>query len=308
MAITRRSAAAAQQQKHLEQKQYTQVDQQVLRDKPTSIIDQLQKNAQATEIDHTNTGPVTFMFLALIQIPAMLKISQYIEDGGFFATAGSLAIGAHIVGFVISVAINSCFMFDITGEITFTAIMMYSYTSISDTPTNRQQLCTGVAIVWCLRLGLFLFWRIITRGSDWRFDKLIQGYGYNLFAWICQGTWVWLQGFCIWTLNNSAAYAKDTPDRLDAFAFCGLSIWAIGFAIEVIADFQKTMWNASIPSDGQKTWICVGLWKYSRHPWDGQLWISVFGCTKDTEDGCACLLPVAPHPMLRKTVGCGLAQ
>ena len=30
-----------------------------------------------------------------------------------------------------------------------------------------------VALAWCTRLFVFLAWRIIKTGSDWRFDKLV---------------------------------------------------------------------------------------------------------------------------------------
>ena len=44
----------------------------------------------------------------------------------------------------------------------------------------------------------------------------------------------------------------------------GLSIWILGFSIEVIADIQKTVFNSDPNNQGK--WIDCGLWSYSRHP------------------------------------------
>jgi steroid 5-alpha reductase family enzyme len=44
----------------------------------------------------------------------------------------------------------------------------------------------------------------------------------------------------------------------------GLSIWVIGFTIEVTADFQKTAFRKVAGNKGR--WINSGLWAWSRHP------------------------------------------
>lgn len=146
----------------------------------------------------------------------------------------------------------------------FTICMAFSFLQIPGEPSPRQQLCTALALVWCLRLGWFLFARILRRGSDWRFDKLIIEPAYNFFAWVSQGTWIWLQGMCLWQLNQAPAdSAAHDLCWLDAV---GVAVWCTGFAIEIVADRQKSAWNESTPSDGQRTWITTGLWGYSRHP------------------------------------------
>ena len=80
---------------------------------------------------------------------------------------------------------------------TFLPLILYSH-SLVDAPSPRQTLLTGLACLWCARLGLFLGIRIFVRGSDWRFVKLMSGASYNFFGWVCQGSWIFLQGLCIW--------------------------------------------------------------------------------------------------------------
>jgi steroid 5-alpha reductase family enzyme len=117
-----------------------------------------------------------------------------------------------------------------------------------------------------VRLGFFLFRRILIRGSDFRFDKLVKGnHGYNLFCWCSQATWIWLQGFCIWSLNTASA-GGSTARPLGLLDLAGFAIAAHGLLIEHMADVQKSTHNKKIPSGGHKGWLAKGLWSISRHP------------------------------------------
>jgi steroid 5-alpha reductase family enzyme len=72
----------------------------------------------------------------------------------------------------------------------------------------------------------------------------------------------------------------DSAPALGIWDGIGLSVWILGFTIEVIADNQKTVFNTE-PNNKEK-WIDSGLWSYSRHPnylgeillWTG---IAIFG-------------------------------
>jgi len=46
--------------------------------------------------------------------------------------------------------------------------------------------------------------------------------------------------------------------------FIGIAIWTIGFIIENVADYEKSVFRANPENKGK--WITKGLWKYSRHP------------------------------------------
>jgi steroid 5-alpha reductase family enzyme len=60
------------------------------------------------------------------------------------------------------------------------------------------------------------------------------------------------------------------------FALVGLLVWIFGFAIEVVADAQKSRFRARPENKGK--FINTGLWAWSRHPnYFGEivLWIGV---------------------------------
>merc|ERR1711907_883668 len=69
------------------------------------------------------------------------------------------------------------------------------------------------------------------------------------------------QGMCIWLLNT---HGDKGP--LGALDLVGVVIFIVGLVIEHVADMQKSRFNASTKSDGQRSWISSGLWSISRHP------------------------------------------
>ncbi|MEO0800463.1 MAG: DUF1295 domain-containing protein, partial [Pseudomonadota bacterium] len=55
---------------------------------------------------------------------------------------------------------------------------------------------------------------------------------------------------------------NKTP--LGIVGYVGIAVWALGFGIEVIADWQKSRWRENEANRGK--FIDVGLWAWSRHP------------------------------------------
>ena len=63
---------------------------------------------------------------------------------------------------------------DCTQDVSLFAIILWSYLSIEGQISTRQKLAFSAALIWNARLLGFLGYRIIVRGSDFRFDKLIK--------------------------------------------------------------------------------------------------------------------------------------
>lgn len=169
-----------------------------------------------------------------------------------------VAFAIQIVVFVPSYLARTEHYYDLTGSLTYISTTVLALALSSD--LDARSVVAGVLVlIWASRLGLFLFKRVKSSGKDGRFDKIKQSWLRFLMAWVVQGLWI--------TLTAGAAFAAITSGNKTNFGVLGvvgLAIWLIGFAIEAVADSQKTAFKNNSANDGD--FIDVGLWKWSRHP------------------------------------------
>ena len=164
--------------------------------------------------------------------------------------------------------------YDLTGGLTYITIVGFSLWagSRSEPISSRELIVSLLVVIWSLRLSSFLYLRIHRTGKDGRFDKLKTSSIRFLVPWTIQGLWVFLTMIVVIVINTQA----DSAPELGIWDGIGLSIWILGFSIEVIADNQKTVFNSEPNNQGK--WIDCGLWSYSRHPnYLGEvlLWIGI---------------------------------
>lgn len=216
---------------------------------------------------------VTFLTVILIAFLVALAGSQasYLFSGiPVFGLMVGLAFLIQWVAFIPAFTLQTEKFYDITGSITYITVMILAAV-LSRNVDARALLVLTLVVIWALRLGTFLFGRIRKAGKDDRFDQIKPSFLRFLNAWTIQGLWV--------TFTASAALAAITTTRrvaLDIFAVLGLLIWAFGFGFEVIADAQKSRFNAN--PDNRGKFIQSGLWSRSRHPnYFGEivLWVGV---------------------------------
>lgn len=126
-----------------------------------------------------------------------------------------------------------------------------------------------MVILWSLRLGAYLSYRILMWGEDNRFDVMRSKFWSFLGFWVMQILWVFLTCLPVIYFNS-----LDSPDELNTLATVGISMFLTGLIIEAWADYSK--FNHKL--NGKK-WCTTGLWKYSRHPnYFGNilLWFGIF--------------------------------
>ena len=160
--------------------------------------------------------------------------------------------------------------FDLTGSLTYITVSTLAL-FLSTGVDGRAILVWALVVIWAARLGTFLFSRIKKAGKDDRFDEIKPSFIRFLNVWTIQGLWV--------TFTMAAALVTITTTNrkeLDLFALIGFLVWVFGFSMEVVADYQKSRFNADPNNKGK--FIRSGLWSRSRHPnYFGEivLWIGV---------------------------------
>ena len=221
---------------------------------------------------------------SLIIFPILILIGWLVALAGSQngATLGGLPVFAIVVAlaflvqwlvFIPAFIFQTEKFFDITGSITYITVtgVALCYSRYSVPLDARSVLVAALVIIWAIRLGTFLFSRIQKAGKDDRFDEIKPNFLRFLNVWTIQGLWV--------TFTAAAALVaitSSTRKDLDAFAIVGALVWLIGFVIEVVADAQKSRFNADPANKGK--FIRTGLWSRSRHPnYFGEivLWIGI---------------------------------
>jgi len=241
-------------------------------------LERLQKEAHASELDFTNTTPAFFLTMSALQLIVTQFLGYLISP--HVQTLAALGIFSHWLGFTISYFLNTTKWLDFMEDVSILCMLTWSYSAIN-APSRRQRLVYFCSTIWCLRLMIFVVYRVIVRGSDWRFDKLQKGRAYSFFGWTSGGTWCWLNFLSVWLLFD----LKDSSP-LSTQDFTGLYTFIIGLAIETIADVQKYQHNFSYKSGKNPLWISSGLWKFSRHPnYVGEVLLT-FGTAIICSSGC----------------------
>jgi len=148
--------------------------------------------------------------------------------------------------------------YDLAGSITYISIIGFVYSKSSEFNLGNLILSLFI-IIWAVRLGSFLFFRIKKVGEDKRFRDIKPSPTRFLMTWTLQGMWVSICSACAIT-----AIATSKGIIMNKIFFIGAATFILGFLIEVIADNQKTKFRNN-PNNKDK-FITSGLWFYSRHP------------------------------------------
>ncbi|ROT83501.1 hypothetical protein C7M84_023318 [Penaeus vannamei] len=192
-------------------------------------------------------------------------------------------------GFVVAALLKTEKFYDLTGSITYILIAYLNY-KWSNSGHPRQLIQTSCVAIWALRLGAFLFTRIVKAGRDRRFDKTRANPSRFFYAWTIQGVWV-----IVTILPSLLAVLSPRQRPLSTRDYAGWGIWLAGFLIEVVADYQKTVWRNN-PANKDK-FINTGLWSLSRHPnYFGEimLWFGLYVSASSTFSGWEYLTILCP--------------
>ena len=263
-------------------------------------MDSTRQDLRLTTIVVTSVSIIVFLVVS-----AVGNNSVILNEYSAVLYCAAICIGMQWVVWIPASIGQTERFYDLTGGLTYLTVVGFSLWagSQSETPSLRELIVSLLVVIWSLRLSSFLYLRIHRTGKDGRFDKLKTSPIRFLVPWTLQGLWVFLTMIVVIVINSQA----DSAPALGIWDGIGLSIWILGFGIEVIADNQKTIFNTE--PDNQGKWIDSGLWSYSRHPnylgeillWTG---IAFFGISCFTGlERVAWISPIFIYLLLTKISG-----
>jgi steroid 5-alpha reductase family enzyme len=203
-------------------------------------------------------GIVASLVVGALVVLAGSDGSSTVGSIAVFAVCGLIAYVINWLVFVPSNLAKTEHYFDLTGSVTYITVIAVALL-LSDDLDARALIVGAMVVIWALRLGSFLFRRVRRDGRDGRFDRIKTDPLRFFMTWTLQGLWVLL------TLACALAIITGTDrESIGWVAIVGIVVWGSGFAVEVIADRQKSAFKRDPANDGR--FITSGLWAWSRHP------------------------------------------
>jgi steroid 5-alpha reductase family enzyme len=140
---------------------------------------------------------------------------------------------------------------------------LYFYYSSGYEP--RKILLMVFVTIWGLRLSIYLAWRNIGKGEDFRYRQFRNKYGAR-YWWISYFQTFILQGTLMWLISAPILGAQfNTPNSsLNIFDILGIVCWIIGIIFEAGGDYQLRKFKSNPDNKGKV--LDTGLWRYTRHP------------------------------------------
>ena len=161
--------------------------------------------------------------------------------------------------------------YDLIGSFTYTSCTAFAvylgpgryHRQFPDRPVSwRTILLACMVVLWCLRLGFFLFRRVLVH-EDKRFATIKKSFFAFLKTWTLQALWVTLTAGGAHVAITNAVEPEGRAHLWPLGAVGGL-LWLIGWLTELVSDEQK--WAFKQDSANRGLFIQHGLWAVSRHP------------------------------------------
>jgi len=227
--------------------------------------------------------------------------SLKIDSLPLFALCGAIGFILHWLMFVPAYAFQTEHYFDLTGSTSYITAVVVAVTLSSSLDVRDLIICSMI-VIWAVRLGSFLFWRIKKDGQDIRFIVMKTQFLWFLLTWTLGGLWV-----LVTMAAGLSAITSNVTQELGVLSYIGISLWLFGFAVEVIADAQKRRFKALPENEGR--FIKSGLWAWSQHPnYFGEitLWFGLALVALPVLSGwqlCTLISPIFVYILLTKISG-----
>ena len=199
-----------------------------------------------------------------------------------------IALAVNGVFFAVAAARRTDVVTDLSYSLTFALLAgVLLFTGAAE---PIQLLASLLVVVWAVRLGTYLFRRIMRMKVDHRFDGMRDDPLRFARFWLLQAITV-----AVVMLPVTYLLDRDDPPGIGAWSIAGAAVWLVGLLVEAIADAQKSAFKAK--AENRDRFVASGLWRYSRHPnYFGEMlvWWGLFLYTVPVLHGAAFAVVAGP--------------
>ncbi len=166
---------------------------------------------------------------------------------------------------IVSVVIKNVSIVDLFWGIGFVLTAVF-YALNTEGFGLRKIVLIILVSIWGLRLSIYLTWRNMGKGEDFRYKEFRKKYGENRYWWISFFQTFLLQGILMWLISAPLLGAQiySPAKSIGILDYVGITIWIIGFSFEAGGDFQLAAFKADPANKGKV--LNYGFWRYTRHP------------------------------------------
>ena len=168
-----------------------------------------------------------------------------------------IALAVNGVFFAVAAARRTDVVTDLSYSLTFALLAVVLLFTGAAEPI--QLVASLLVVVWAVRLGTYLFRRIMRMKVDHRFDGMRDDPLRFARFWLLQAITV-----AVVMLPVTYLLDRDDPPGIGAWSIAGAAVWLVGLLVEAIADAQKSAFKAK--AENRDRFVESGLWRYSRHP------------------------------------------
>ena len=164
-----------------------------------------------------------------------------------------------------SVFIKNVSIVDIFWGFGFVVVNVF-YVLMSGDLNARKILILALVSIWGLRLSIYLAFRNLGKGEDFRYQEFRRNFGPKRYWWFSFFQAFLLQGALIMMISLPllGISTSNSSGDLKVLDYIGIIVWIIGFSFEAGGDFQLAHFKKDIKNKGKV--LNIGFWKYTRHP------------------------------------------
>ncbi|WAT16933.1 DUF1295 domain-containing protein [Aurantiacibacter sp. MUD11] len=135
-------------------------------------------------------------------------------------------------------------------------------------PGPQAQLLLAMAVLWGVRLAIYLLRRFLRHGEDERYVRILAedrakghwGTAVLIRVWLMQGVLL----FIVSSPAQLGILASGMGQPITTLAWAGFALWLVGIFFEWVGDWQLARFKADPANKGKV--MDKGLWRYTRHP------------------------------------------